>query len=271
MDRAQRRRSQVVGAITGTEGGVSFEHVELRHEAGWSRLILRRPPLNVFDRVMAGEVAAALAACRRRARVVQIEAASECRAFSAGVEIADHLPERAAAMLEHFNAIFRTMAHADFLVLGIVRGAALGGGAELALACDALLAADDAIFGFPEIRVGSFPPVAAVLLPRLVGLRRAEDWILTGRNISAVEAEQSGLARCAAASELEQQAAAIREAWLGLSAPILALARHALRGAWIRELAAAEALYRQRLLRLADSREGVEAFLQKRPPIWQHH
>ncbi|HZT74602.1 MAG TPA: enoyl-CoA hydratase-related protein [Terriglobales bacterium] len=248
----------------------SWRSIELREEGEWARLILRRPPLNVVDAPMAEEIAAALAACRGAARVVQVEAAPDCRAFSAGVEVADHLPERAPAMLARFDAIFREMAAADFMTLAVVRGAALGGGAELAIACDAVVAGEAAVFGFPEIKVGCFPPLAMALLPRLVGLRRAEDWILSGRNVSAAEAAAAGLARLAPEGDLEEAAARVRQDWLRLSSAVLRVTRRALRRDWMADLEAAEALYRSEILPLADAREGVAAFLEKRAPAWKH-
>lgn len=250
---------------------MNFEFLALEQDGAVARLVLRRPPLNVIHGAMAREIVAALEACRGQARIVQFEAAPECRAFSAGVEVADHLPARAPAMLAGFHAIFRLLEPAEFLTLALVRGAALGGGAELACACDAVLAAEDAVFGFPEITVGSFPPVGVVLLPKLVGLRRAQEWILTGRNISSAEALASGLiSRVVPALKLEEEATIVRAAWLKLSAPVLAVARRALAGDFSRELDAAEALYRDHLLRLADAREGVEAFLARRAPAWKH-
>ncbi len=238
----------------------SWRSIELREEGEWARLILRRPPLNVVDAPMAEEIAAALAACRGAARVVQVEAAPDCRAFSAGVEVADHLPERAPAMLARFDA----------MTLAVVRGAALGGGAELAIACDAVVAGEAAVFGFPEIKVGCFPPLAMALLPRLVGLRRAEDWILSGRNVSAAEAAAAGLARLAPEGDLEEAAARVRQDWLRLSSAVLRVTRRALRRDWMADLEAAEALYRSEILPLADAREGVAAFLEKRAPAWKH-
>lgn len=236
-----------------------------------ARLILARPPINIIDVPMAREILAALESLDTPSpRILQLEAAAGCRAFSAGVDIGDHLPERIEGMLGNFHAIFRRLDSAPYLTLAVVRDLALGGGAELACFCDAVLAAETAEFGFPEIQVGSFPPVAAVILPAMVGLRRAQDWILTGRRIPAAEAAAAGLInRAVPAAELETASAACRAQWLALSPQVLPLARRALRGEHFPQaLAEMETIYRRELPKLEDAREGVRAFLEKRPPAW---
>ncbi|MGH9534187.1 MAG: enoyl-CoA hydratase/isomerase family protein [Terriglobales bacterium] len=245
-------------------------YLQLATDGPVSRLILSRPPLNIIDVPMAREILAALEALPAATRIVQFESAPECRCFSAGVAVDEHLPERAEAMLRNFHAIFRRLAVSDFLTLAVVRDLALGGGAELACFCDAVLAADHADFGFPEIRVGSFPPVASVLLPAMVGLRRAQDWILSGRRISAAEALASGLIdRAVPSGQLDTAAAAHRAQWLALSPQILPVARRAVRGdGFLQALADIEDRYRRELPKLEDAREGVRAFLEKRPPVW---
>lgn len=245
-------------------------HLQLATDGPCTRLVLARPPLNIIDIPMAREILAALETLGPETRVLQFEAAADCRAFSAGVEIGDHLPERIEGMLGSFHAIFRHLAAASYLTLAVVRGMALGGGAELACFCDAVFAAEDAEFGFPEIQVGSFPPVATVILPAMVGLRRAQDWILTGRRIGAAEAAATGLInRAVPAAELEPAAAACRGRWLALSPRVLAVARRALHGERFgAALAETEGIYRRELPKLEDAREGVRAFLEKRPPVW---
>ena len=244
--------------------------LQIANEGSLLRLRLSHPPLNVITSALAREIVAALETAGPEVRIVQFEAAEECRAFSAGVDVAEHLPQRAEGMLGGFHAIFRCLHAARFLTLAAVRGPALGGGAELACFCDAVIAADDAEFGFPEIQVGSFPPVASVILPGMVGQRRALDWILTGRRIPAAEAAITGLIdRAVPPAELEAAAAAHRAQWLALSPQILPIARRAVRGdGFLAALAETENIYRRELPKLEDAREGVRAFLEKRPPAW---
>jgi cyclohexa-1,5-dienecarbonyl-CoA hydratase len=154
-----------------------------------------------------------------------------------------------------------------------VRGAALGGGCELALVCDLVLAAESATFGLPEIRLGVFPPVAAILLPRLVGARRAADLVLTGRTLSAHEAERAGIAsRVVADDEFDAALETLLIELRALSAPALRVAKRALRFAGgsltSEEIAEAEAIYMNERLKAPDAIEGLEAFLEKRAPRW---
>ena len=154
------------------------------------------------------------------------------RAFSAGVEIADHRPEAGlidrmlAAMRIALSALIDTPA----VTVASVTGACLGGGAELASACDMVLAAEDARIGFPEIRVGCFPPAAAVFLAARIGEARAAEWILTGRISSGTEAAAAGFAsRAFPADSLERETALLVEGLLSRSPEALAAARDVLR------------------------------------------
>ena len=155
-----------------------------------------------------------------------------------------------------------------------VRGLALGGGMELALCCDIVVATEDAQFGQPEIRVGSFPPIAAALLPGLVGRHHAADIVLTGRRISALEALALGLvSRLATPSEFNSELLRVVAQLGENSGPVMKQAVRALRGArasgFSDALATTEKIYLNDLLPLDDAREGVEAFLEKRKPRWQ--
>jgi enoyl-CoA hydratase/carnithine racemase len=174
------------------------------------------------------------------------------RAFSAGVEIADHRPEAAlidkmlAAMRKALSALIETPA----ITVASITGACLGGGAELASACDVVFAAEDARIGFPEIRVGCFPPAAAVFLAARIGEARAAEWILTGRISSGTEAAAAGFAsRAFPADSLERETGLLVEGLLSRSPEALAAARDVLRLARRETLATAlplaEAAYRK--------------------------
>lgn len=195
------------------------------------------------------------------------------RAFCAGADVADHLPETAPRMLEAFHAVARLLWTMEPVSVAAVKGPALGGGMELALCCDLVVASERAEFGQPEIRVGCFPPIAAALLPERVGPHRAADLVLTGRRIDALEAERFGIvSRVAAPDRFDAVLRETVEALRGASGPVLARAIRALRGtraaSWSDALSAAEKIYIEELLPLPDAREGVEAFLQKREPRW---
>jgi cyclohexa-1,5-dienecarbonyl-CoA hydratase len=194
-------------------------------------------------------------------------------AFSVGVDIKAHLPDQIHDMLTSFHAVIRAIVASRKITITAVQGACLGGGAELAAVCDMVYTARDATWGFPEIKLGCYPPVAAVALPALVGQKRAAELILTGRQISGDEAVAIGLAnRSAHAEELDalvqQTLAELRQ----LSPAALAHAKKAVY-AWDaihfdKGLARAEKIYLEELASTEDAREGIIAFLEKRPPKW---
>jgi len=148
-----------------------------------ARITLARPPLNILDVAHLEEFAARLEEAAGAA--VLVLSGGAARAFSAGNDVADHLPERAPAMLEAFHRVVRALLATDAVTVADVNGDAYGGGCELVAACDLAWAVPAARFGQPEIDVGCFPPVAASLLPRRIGPARAAELILLGRRIDA--------------------------------------------------------------------------------------
>jgi cyclohexa-1,5-dienecarbonyl-CoA hydratase len=176
-------------------------------------------------------------------------------------------------MLTSFHAAIRAIVASRKITIAAVRGVCLGGGAELAAVCDMVYTARDATWGFPEIKLGCYPPVAAVALPALIGQKRATELILTGRQISGDEAAAIGLAtRCANAEELETMVAQALAELRQLSPAALAHAKKAIY-AWDaihfdKGLARAEKIYLDDLISTADAHEGIIAFLDKRPPKW---
>ena len=243
-------------------------------EGGIGRLVLDRPPVNVLDLGMLEALQAALAkaAADRRLKVLAVTGAG--RAFSAGVDVADHTEDRVGRMLDLFHGAVRRLMALEVPVVGLVHGAALGGGCELALACDMVLARDDLKLGQPEIQLAVFPPAAAALLPRLVGRQVALDLILTGRTIHADEALRMGLvSRVFPAAEFETGSAAVLAGLAARSGPALKLAKRAvvegLDLAFAPALARAEEIYLGELMQLPDAHEGLAAFMEKRPPAWK--
>jgi cyclohexa-1,5-dienecarbonyl-CoA hydratase len=178
-------------------------------------------------------------------------------------------------MLEHFHEIFRTLEEMAKPVLAIVDGAALGGGCELVAACDIVLATERARFGQPEIKLGVFPPVGAILLPRIIGEKRARELLLTGELIDAREAARLGLVNyLVPPAQLEQKTQEILGKLRELSAPALEMARRAISlgaGRTFDELLAkVEDLYLNELMKTKDASEGIRAFMEKRKPNWHN-
>jgi cyclohexa-1,5-dienecarbonyl-CoA hydratase len=173
-------------------------------------------------------------------------------------------------MLEAFHAVFHILDTMPQLAIAAVDGRCLGGGCELAVFCDVVLATKRSTFALPEIDVGCFPPVAAVVLPRLVG-RAAFEMVLTGGPVTAAEAARIGLIT-RVASDLDAEVHRWTAALAQKSGAVLAIARRAVRqgghDSFAAALARTEALYRDELAVTADCAEGVRAFLEKRPPQW---
>lgn len=242
------------------------------------RLTLDRPPLNILDLPTLEQLDRALAqvAATPGLQWVIVEGGG-LRAFSAGVAIEDHTPDRIPALLEVFHRSLRRLFALAPPTVAAVDGHCLGGGLELALSCDMIVATERSTFGQPEIELGCFPPVAAALLPHRVGSGVALDLILTGRKIDAAEAERLGIVtRRVADGELERGLRHLRSELGSKSAAVLQLAKKAARAAmpdaalFGRALAEAERIYLEELPACADMAEGVNAFLEKRPPEWRH-
>lgn len=237
---------------------------------------LNRPPLNILDIPMIvrlGEVVAELAD-DAALQVVVLRGAGDS-GFSAGVAIQDHTPDKVAAMLLNLHGAIRRLRELDAITVAAVHGHCLGGGMELAMVCDLVIATDDARFGQPEVDLGCFPPVGAALYPSRIGAGRTLDLLVTGRTMPCREAEEMGLvARRVSATALDKVVARFVEEVGGKSTVVTRLIKKAVRagrdlpfGAALEET---ERIYLEELGRTEDMAEGVAAFLEKRRPVWRH-
>lgn len=249
-------------------------YIEVERRGAVARLWLNRPPVNALDLAALGELNAALDALPGPPAVrFLVFAGRGEKAFSAGVEVRDHTPDRVAAMLGSFHRVFRKLWHSDWITVAAVHGHCLGGGMELATVCDFVLATRSARFAQPEIKLACFPPMAAILLPPLVGTRRALELILTGRTLTAEEAQRLGLVtEVVAEGELESATEKLVATLSELSPVVLPLARRAvLRAAGLdfeRALEEMEKLYLDTLMKTEDAAEGIRAFIERRKPTW---
>jgi cyclohexa-1,5-dienecarbonyl-CoA hydratase len=251
----------------------STVRIEADISAPVGRITLHNPPLNVIDLQMTLELCQTIADFESRPDISVILFEGGSQAFSAGVDIKAHLPEQIREMLTSFHAVVRAIVASRKITIAAVQGVCLGGGAELAAVCDMVFTARDATWGFPEIKLGCYPPVAAVALPALVGQKRAAELILTGRQFSGDEAVAIGLAnRSARAEELDALVEQTLDELRQLSPAALAHAKKAVY-AWDaihfdKGLARAERIYLEELISTEDAREGIIAFLENRPPKW---
>ena len=253
-----------------------FQFITYDVANGLATLTINRPPYNVLDIPTMEEMNVALDQCvaATDVKMLMITGAGE-KAFSAGVEVADHTPDKVDRMIEVFHGIFRRLHEMPIPTLAAVNGAALGGGMEVAIACDMIVAAAGAKFGQPEIKLAVFPPVAAVLLPRLVPPARAMELLFGGDNIGADEAKEIGLVnRVFAKDSFRADVDAYVAPYLSLSRAALASTRKAIRAAagkpFGAALDAAEGIYLKELMETEDAKEGLAAFLEKRKPVWRN-
>jgi cyclohexa-1,5-dienecarbonyl-CoA hydratase len=249
------------------------ETIQLRMEQRTAWITLDRPPLNILDMAMMESLDAALARALCKSDFVVFQGAG-VKAFCAGADVADHAPKRVEKMLSAFHAVFRRLASADCLTIAAVVGYCLGGGMELATFCDFVLATESAEFGQPEIKLGCFPPVAMVTLPRLIGMQAAAYLILTGHQISAREAHRLGLVtRVVPDHELPVAVDALLKELRALSPSVLRLTRKTLTQLhspdFLKQLREAERVYLSELMKTHDAQEGIRAFLEKRQPVWK--
>jgi cyclohexa-1,5-dienecarbonyl-CoA hydratase len=254
----------------------AYQNIHYRLEDRVARISLARPPLNVFNIEMMRELTSAIGECAQRELVaIVLEADKSCRAFSAGVAVEDHVQDTIFQMLDSFHSIFRLLEQVAKPTIAVVDGAALGGGCELIAACDIVIASDRSRFGQPETKLGVFPPVASVLLPLVIGEKRARELILTGEIIDAVEAGRLGLCNhVVPGAHLEPKLLEVLAKLRDLSGTSLGFARQSLdlgRGRSIDEaLNEQENVYLHELMKTADANEGIKAFLEKRKPVWRH-
>jgi cyclohexa-1,5-dienecarbonyl-CoA hydratase len=239
-------------------------------------LVFDRPPLNVLDAALLVEMEAALAALAADPPQLLVVRGGGERAFSAGVAVEDHVRERVEPTVRSFHRVLLALRRLSSITLAVVRGHCVGGGMELAAACDLVVSDETARFGQPEIKLGCFPPFAAALYPRLMGPKMAAEVLLTGRPVTAKEAWQLGFVnQLAPAGEVERVAAEMAADVLSQSAAVTALTKRALAAgedepAFERALADCERLYFEDLVETDDMVEGIEAYLDKRPPQWRH-
>lgn len=251
-----------------------FSRIALRLAAPAAYLTLSHPPMNVIDLQMMDEVAAAIAQVDARDDVSILVVTGSDKVFSAGVDIAVHTPEQVATMLQKFHGVIRALVATKKVTICAVRGNCLGGGAEIPLVCDIVYTAKAARWGFPEIQLACFPPVAVTALAAVVGQKRAAELVLTGRTFNGEHAAAIGLAN--EAVEDAELDAAVERAVSRMkyhSTVALGIAKRALY-AWDaahfdKGLARAEKIYLEELMKTEDVREAIEAWIDKRTPVWR--
>ncbi len=249
--------------------------LEFAHEDQVARVVLNAPKANIVDQEMMADLESAFDQLAARRDLKAIVLIGEGPNFSFGASVQEHLPEQISATLTRLHALLRRIAEAPAPTIVAVRGQCLGGGLELALACDLILAEETAQLGCPEIQLDVFPPAASALLPVRIGAGPAASLVLTGASVTGAAAAAMGLvARTAGPGQLEMVLAEwLAKDFLPRSPAALRYAALAVRRPLIRaleqDLPVIERLYLQDLMSEPDAVEGIRAFLEKRLPRWR--
>ncbi len=256
---------------------MAYQNIIYEVKDGVARIVVNRPPYNVLDIPTMREMVEALKDVKAREselKVLLITAAGE-KAFSTGVDVKDHMGDKMEEMLEVFHAIFRVMATLEIPTVAAVRGHVLGGGCEVMMFCDMVIASESAKIGQPEIKVGVYPPIAASYLPRIIPMKKAMELILTGDVISAREAEKVGLVNVVVPDEkFDEEVEKFLKRLTEKSGIVLRITKRAvlagISGDFESGLQNVECLYKHALMKTEDANEGLKAFMEKRTPEWRN-
>jgi len=236
-------------------------------------ITLNAPPGNILDIEMITEISSAVEqnnASNLKALVFQ----GAGKNFSYGASIQEHQKQYATDLLKSFHNLLRRLIEIGKPTFAVVNGQCLGGGLELAAFCNFIFAAEDAVFGQPEVKLAVFPPVGSLILPYRIGQNAADDWVISGRSISVEEAAKNGLLHSVAAKPDAELQSYLDEHILPKSAIALQYAakvsRFQMYNAFLENIDKVEKMYLTQLMQTKDANEGVAAFLEKRNPHWRN-
>jgi cyclohexa-1,5-dienecarbonyl-CoA hydratase len=249
--------------------------IQTSYSDGVARLTLARPKHNVFNIAMMEELNTALEALVVDSSLKCVVILGEGPSWCAGVDVGDHKPELVDRMIATFNRIFELIEAIPVPVIAAVHGACLGGGMEVAIACDIVVAAKKAKFGQPEVKLGFFPPYAAIRLPALVGPAKAIEICATGRTYSADEAVDMGFVSRAVENEQFDTEIAKLIGEIQSSSPlILRLNKQAVKTHlgmnFTRAIGSVSDLFLNTLMKTEDTLEGIASFYEKRKSVWKN-
>lgn len=256
---------------------MAYENIVVATKGRVGIVRLNRPQaLNALNRALIGELGQAIEAFDADAGIGCLLLTGSDKAFAAGADIKEMADKTfIEAYLGNFAADWDRAARARKPIVAAVAGFALGGGCELAMQCDLIIAADNAKFGQPEIKLGVIPGIGGTQrLTRAVGKAKAMDLILTGRMMDAAEAERSGLvARVVPAANLMEEAMKLADTIATMSLPSVLAAKEAVNTAFETSLAEGARFERRifhSLFATDDQEEGMKAFIEKRKPDWKN-
>ena len=253
-----------------------FKNIVFETKESKTFLTINRPPLNILNISVMEEINEVLNSIvgNKEIKVLVISSSGE-KAFSAGVDVADHTEDKVEKMLQVFHDIFRNLSKLDQVTVAALKGLTLGGGCEIALFCDLIIAADNLKIGQPEIKLSVLPPVALLIMPRLVGLKKASELLLTGKTIDAAEAEKIGLVnKVVPLASFDSELESFTQPFTELSLVGLKYSKKGIRlgleTTFLEGLERIEKTYLEELMASEDAHEGLKAFMEKRKPLWKN-
>ncbi|WP_100401022.1 enoyl-CoA hydratase/isomerase family protein [Bacillus sp. FJAT-44742] len=254
---------------------MAFQTIKVSIEDHIASITLAREPVNILNIQMMKEISEALEIVISRNDLNALVIRAEGKAFSAGVAIEDHVGELAEPMIHAFHKLFHQLSKVPIPTIGVVEGAAIGGGCEVASFCDITVASRSSKFGQPEINLGLFPPVSAAYFPWLMGYNLTMELLLTGRTLKAEEAKEYGLINTVVSEEeVESYVHELLESMKAKSREALKLTKKAVRTSMAVSITGAisevEQIYLQELMKTNDAKEGLSSFMEKREPVWSH-
>ena len=254
---------------------MGFNHIAYEKKDKVARITLNTPPSNWLTILMMREINEVLLEVKKdpTVQLLIFDHAGE-KAFCDGVDVADHTPDKVNDMIEVFHRMFRIMSELDVTTVAVVNGRSLGGGCELMAFCDIVVASEKSRIGQPEIAVGVFPPVAAAWFAKIIGLKKTYELLLTGKIISAKEAEAMGLVNVVLPVEgFKEGVDKFLAGFLKQSRPVAMWTKRAIRASlnvdFMEALKATEILYLDGCMKTEDANEGISAFMEKRKPVWK--
>jgi len=266
--------------VLGTLGLVApkiedFQFVKVRLEGEVARLTLDRPEHNLLNERMLAELAMGITTLGERRNIKLLVLDSAAKTFCGGIELGEYTQRRVFQLLDSFHGAFLAMLDTAKPLLVVVNGPAFGGGAELAALGDLVIATPKAKFAQPEIKLGVFPPLAAAILPYLLGPKHALELVLTGETISAERARELGLVNWLVPEEdLQKKVDEVIAKVTAQSGPVLTMAKKAIMGSLglpLRDgVRNSMKVFLNELADLEDSQEGLRALVEKRPPKWKN-
>lgn len=251
-----------------------YKTINVSEEKGIYIISLNNPPLNILTIQMIKEITDALEKVNKAKiyKVLLIRGEGKC--FSAGADVKEHMPEMLNDFMTSFHNLFVSLVKIEIPTISLVHNMALGGGLELASYTDLIFASESAKLGQPEIKLGVFAPMAVTYFPKLIGLQKSYELLLTGKTISAKEAKEIGLVNDVFPDDkLLEEGKKVADTIASYSLPVLVACKKAIRK--VSKLTLEEALpiveniYNNEVMKTSDAIEGLTSFLEKRKPVWK--